>query len=421
MSEFSKNEYLKKSKVFCMMPWVHMHMWPNGDTFPCCLAESRMPVGNSHDNTIQELWNCKNMKNLRNNMLEGRQSQECRRCYEQEESGLETLRTSSNKEFAHHWWKVEETDNEGGAGMTNMAYLDIRFSNMCNLRCRTCGPTFSTSWYEDHVKLYGDPGIPKLLKAGKDMDAFFKELEPMLLDVEKVYWAGGEAIITEEHYRVLDFWIRHGMKEVRMNYTTNFSNMYFKKKPIFDYWNEFDHVIVAASLDGNHERGEYLRKNMKWDVIVQNRKDMMEHCPDVEFWLTPTVSIMNAHNVVEFHREWVNLGLLKPQNVRLNPLMDPEFYRTQCLPRKCKRMVEEKYREWMEELKQYPHTERIIHDYESLIDYMWKHDKTSELGVFFDKVDQLDKLRGESFLDTFTEYEKLKHYYHTNEFWKNRE
>jgi hypothetical protein len=52
---------------------------------------------------------------------------------------------------------------------------------------------------------------------------------------------------------------------------------------------------------------------------------------------------------------------------------------------------------------------------------MWKHDKTSELGVFFDKVDQLDKLRGESFLDTFTEYEKLKHYYHTNEFWKNRE
>ena len=289
MSEFSKNEYLKKSKVFCMMPWVHMHMWPNGDTFPCCLAESRMPVGNSHDNTIQELWNCKNMKNLRNNMLEGRQSQECRRCYEQEESGLETLRTSSNKEFAHHWWKVEETDNEGGAGMTNMAYLDIRFSNMCNLRCRTCGPTFSTSWYEDHVKLYGDPGIPKLLKAGKDMDAFFKELEPMLLDVEKVYWAGGEAIITEEHYRVLDFWIRHGMKEVRMNYTTNFSNMYFKKKPIFDYWNEFDNVIVAASLDGNYERGEYLRKNIKWDVIVQNRKDMIEHCPDVEFWLTPKI------------------------------------------------------------------------------------------------------------------------------------
>ena len=95
--------------------------------------------------------------------------------------------------------------------------------------------------------------------------------------------------------------------------------------------------------------------------------------------------------------------------------------RTQCLPRKCKKMVEDKYREWMEELKQYPDTERIIHDYESLIDYMWKDDKTHELGNFFDRVNQLDKLRGESFLDTFTEYEKLKEYYLSNDFWKNRE
>ena len=76
-----KERYLN-SKVFCMLPWVHMHLWPNGDTYPCCLAESRMPVGNSHKNSLQELWNNKNMKNLRNNMLQGRESLECRRCYE---------------------------------------------------------------------------------------------------------------------------------------------------------------------------------------------------------------------------------------------------------------------------------------------------------------------------------------------------
>ena len=27
------------SKVFCMAPWIHMHVWPNGRAFPCCLAE----------------------------------------------------------------------------------------------------------------------------------------------------------------------------------------------------------------------------------------------------------------------------------------------------------------------------------------------------------------------------------------------
>jgi hypothetical protein len=74
----------------------------------------------------------------------------------------------------------------------------------------------------------------------------------------------------------------------------------------------------------------------------------------------------------------------------------------------------------MKELEQYPDTERIIHDYESLIDFMWKDDKTDQLSIFFDKVNQLDKLRGESFFDTFTEFEKLKQYYFENEFWKNR-
>ena len=180
-----KERYLN-SKVFCMLPWVHMHLWPNGDTYPCCLAESRMPVGNSHKNSLQELWNNKNMRNLRNNMLQGRESLECRRCYEQEDSGLETLRTSSNKEFAHHWWKVEETEEDGSAGMVNMAYLDIRFSNLCNLRCRTCGPNFSTSWYDDHVKLYGDPGIPKLMKAGKDMSVAVKRLNHLMTEYKKV-------------------------------------------------------------------------------------------------------------------------------------------------------------------------------------------------------------------------------------------
>jgi len=416
----TKEAYLN-NKTFCMLPWTHLHMWPNGETYPCCLADSRMPIGSSHDNTIQELWNNDKMKAIRNNMLEGRESLECRRCYEQEKSGIQTLRMSSNKEFADHWWKVEETEPDGSAGMVNMAYLDIRFSNLCNLRCRTCGPNFSTSWYDDHVKMHGDPGIPQLLKVGKDMDTFFKELEPMLLDVEKVYFAGGEAIITEEHYRVLDYWLHHKMTDVKLSYTTNFTNMRFKKKTIFEYWNSFETVEVAASLDGNHERGEYLRKNLKWDRVVQNRKDMMEQCPNVSFWITPTVSIFNVFNVAEFHKEWVDLGLLEPENFRINPLLDPEFYRTQCLPRKCKKMVEQKYLEWIKELRQYgSRVDKVISDYESLIHFMWEEDKTHHLTVFFDKVIQLDKLRGESFFDTYTEFAKLKEYYFKNDFWKNR-
>lgn len=84
-------------------------------------------------------------------------------------------------------------------------------------------------------------------------------------------------------------------------------------------------------------------------------------------------------------------------------------------------MVEQKYLEWIKELRQYgSRVDKVISDYESLIHFMWEEDKTHHLTVFFDKVIQLDKLRGESFFETYTEFAKLKEYYYKNDFWKNR-
>ncbi len=414
----TKNDYLK-NKTFCMLPWTHMHMWPNGDTYPCCLGDSRMPVGSAHKNSMQEIWNDEPMRKLRRNMLAGEKSPECRRCYEQEEHGVQTLRMSSNKEFAHHWDKVEETEEDGSAGQVNMAYLDIRFSNFCNLRCRSCGPNFSTSWYQDHVKLYGDPGIPQLLKVNDDEDKFFKDLEPMLLEVEKVYFAGGEAIITEEHYRVLDFWIKHNMRDIKLEYTTNFTKMRFKQKSIFEYWNSFDKVNVAASLDASWERGEYLRKNLVWSDIVQNRRDMIKESPHVEFWITPTVSVYTAYNLPDFHKEWIEEGLLKPENFRINPLLDPEFMRIQVLARKHKREVEQKYRDHIEYLKQFD-CPQVIKDFEGLISYMWESKRTKEVNQLIKQTEAVDRIRDENWKDVFPEIADLNDQ-HRVDFWRHRQ
>lgn len=415
----TKDDYLNNS-TFCMLPWTHMHMWPNGDTYPCCLGDSRMPVGSVHKNSMQEIWNDKPMRKLRTNMLTGVKSPECRRCYEQEEHGVQTLRMSSNKEFAHHWDKVEETEEDGSAGQVNMAYLDIRFSNFCNLRCRSCGPNFSTSWYQDHVKLYGDPGIPQLLKVNDDADKFFKDLEPMLLEVEKVYFAGGEAIITEEHYRVLDFWIKHNMKDIKLEYTTNFTKMRFKQKSIFEYWNSFDKVNVAASLDASWERGEYLRKNLTWSDIVQNRRDMIKESPHVEFWITPTVSVYTAYNLPDFHKEWIEEGLLKPENFRINPLLDPEFMRIQVLARKHKREVEQKYRDHIEYLKQFD-CPQVINDFEGLISYMWEQKRTDNVSTLIKQTEAVDRIRNENWREVFPEIADLQEQSSRVDFWRNRQ
>jgi hypothetical protein len=37
---------LMDSDSFCMLPWIHLHAWPDGRAYPCCLGVAKHPVGN---------------------------------------------------------------------------------------------------------------------------------------------------------------------------------------------------------------------------------------------------------------------------------------------------------------------------------------------------------------------------------------
>ena len=400
------SELLKNSKHFCMMPWVHMHLWPAGYTYPCCMSDPDLPIGNTKTQSLQEIWNGPELRKIRTNMLQDQPSPECRRCYELEQNGMSTLRTGSIQNYAHHWSRIESTDDDGAAGDVNMAYMDIRFNNLCNLKCRSCGPQFSSSWFEDHKQMYGKLDHPKILKVRDDMLNFMDELEPLLATVERVYWAGGEPLITDEHYRILDKWIAMGKRDVKMDYTTNFTQMGYKKKTAFEYWNAFETVRVAASLDANHARGEYLRKNMDWTQVVKNRRDMIEQCPHVYFELTPTVSAYNVLNLPDFHREWIEEGLLEPQNIRINILLDPTYMRLQILPPWIKDRVRQRYDQHITYLKQFENTRWVIKDYESILQFM-QTDRTEEIKMWHFKTTRVDNIRNENVFDVFPELKDI--------------
>jgi len=398
---------MSESKHFCMMPWVHMHLWPAGYTYPCCMSDPALPVGNTQTQSLQEIWNGDEMRQLRLNMLQDKPSLECRRCYELEENGMWTLRKSANENFKHHQHKVEETSDDGSAGDVNIAYMDIRFSNLCNLKCRSCGPQFSSSWFEDHKATHGDPGHPKILQVRDDMLSFMDELEPLLASVERVYWAGGEPLITKEHYNILDKWIAMGKRDVKMDYTTNFTQMYYKNKTAFDYWNKFEHVRVAASLDANHARGEYLLKNIVWSEVVQNRRNMIEQCPHVYFELTPTVSAYNVLNLPDFHREWIEEGLMEPQNIRINILLDPTYMRLSILPSHKKDNIRLRYLEHLKYLDQFDNIDKVKGDFESILKFL-NDDRNDEIKMFLYKTNKIDLLRNENVFNIFPELQDIQ-------------
>jgi len=226
--------------------------------------------------------------------------------------------------------------------------------------------------------------------------------------VEEVYFAGGEPLITEEHYKILDYWIETNKKDVRIGYTTNFSLMNYKKKSIYDYWNSFGNVRVAASLDATWERGEYLRKGTNWDRTVQNRKTMIEKCPDVYFEITPTVSIFNCFNLPDFHKEWVESGLLEVDNIRINILLDPTEMRLQILPDMLKDKLRKRYQEhidWLNTFTEKPHN--ALSGFKNLLYFIEQKDYSDKIPMFKEITDRVDSVRNESFIETYPELKEL--------------
>lgn len=403
------------SKVFCMMPWVHMHFWPNGDAFPCCISDSSQPIGNTTTSSISEIWNGAPMQALRCNMRDGTASTECQRCYDLESAGVRTLRQQSLADYAHHRASVESTLADGTVPVVNLAYLDVRFSNICNLRCRTCSHDLSSSWYDDTVSMVPGYNKPKILNINRTGD-FWDQLLPYLDQTEEVYFAGGESLITDEHYRILDHWIATGRTTVRLRYTTNFTQLNYKQRDLFEMWRRFDDVRIAASLDASGTRGEYLRKNQDWTQVVANRRRMMHELPHVYFELTPTVSLMNVLHLPDFHREWIELGLVHKDCIRINLLTHPAHSSVNVLPSHLKDEARSKIQAHIAWLAQQDTAQAVLESWRSIITLMYSSDMSDLLPSFLQQQLQIDQLRQESLVHVFPELAAIDQT-HSNDTW----
>ena len=395
---------LSKSKTFCIYPWIHLHAYPNGEAYPCCHAEMAYPVGNTRFKTLEAIYRDAPMRELRKDMLNERPNPACNRCYEQEQSGFFSGRQSANKHHGHHIKRIDDDKFQ-------MSYWDIRFSNLCNLSCRSCGHIFSSSWYQDQAKLAGSDWKDRnrvLIYAGRTETDMWEQLIPHLDYVEQIYFAGGEPLMMEEHYNILDELERRGRFDVRLIYNTNFTHVRLKDRTVFDYWKRFKSVAVGASLDASGARAEYIRKGTVWQRVTDNREEMMRVCPNVDFYISPTLSILNAWHLPDFHRDWVEAGLIRPQDLNVNILQDPAYYRIDVATPRYKTILRERFEHHLEWLRPQDPLQRATVGFESAIKFMDATDNTHLLPEFWQRTQTLDALRNEELLQVIPELGDLK-------------
>jgi hypothetical protein len=176
---------------------------------------------------------------------------------------------------------------------------------------------------------------------------------------------------------------------------------------VFDYWRKFKSVAVGASLDDQHHRAEYIRKGTEWHKIIANRAEMIRTCPNVDFYISPTLSIMNAMSLPDFHRQWTEAGLIRAQDLNVNILQDPAYLRIDIATPEYKQQIINKYEEHLEWLRPLDQLNRATVGFESAINFLKTTDNSALIPKFWAKTHELDAIRKEDILTVIPELKAL--------------
>jgi organic radical activating enzyme len=401
---------LMESEYFCMLPWLHLHAWPDGRAYPCCLAKAAHPVGNFKEKSMREIWNDEPMREMRRNMLADKPCRQCGDCYEQEAAGFASMRNNSNKSFGHHINEIADTLPDGSLPDMKLHYWDVRFSNICNLKCRSCGSIFSSRWYDDDVKIWGKELRPRVSFAGRHEEDVWEQMQEHIPHLDQIYFAGGEPLIMEEHNRILKLLIEKGNTRVRLIYNTNLTELKFKRESVLDLWKHFPTVCVAASLDDMGDRASIIRSGTDWNKVEQNIRDLKRECPHIDFMISPTLSIMNIWNFVPFHRYMVESGFIRAQDFNLNILQGPDYYRIDMLPPTIKQQFKQEFEAHIEWLRDQDTIQRAIGGFQGAIAFMMSTDNSHLLPEFWNTVNDLDWSRNEDLLQVVPELAAIAEY-----------
>ncbi len=403
----NKTHLLEESKTFCMFPWVHLNVTPKGDIYPCCSNDYTIPYGNTKRTSLKEAFNSEQIKQLRLDMLNDKPNKMCNFCYKHEEAGPHSFRNYSKEHFAKHFDEVVPTTQEDGTVPEfKMRYFDIRFSNICNFKCRTCGSEFSSQWGMEMNKNY-DSKHPIVIHADDHKGDLLNEVLSHIEHIDLAYFAGGEPLITDEHYTMLEEMIRLGRTDITLRYNTNASNIKYKNHDILSLWKHFKKIELSCSVDHYGERAEFLRKGTDWGKVESNLLTFRD-LDFVIFQMNTVFSLFNYSTIGEFYNYLKEKNIVRREDWyhSLYLAVHPSYYSAKSLPKLLKVDAARKALAWAESNKDDGTSlSRLVTDAVNFANDgdTWANVRTQFLG----HTKSLDRIREESFWKTFPELNKL--------------
>jgi len=418
------------NKAFCVIPWVQMACKPIGTARVCCLMTNSK---DSQQGTIRDdngkpynlgrddfdlIKNGDKAREIRLAMLAGERHPDCNTCWVKEDMGAASRRTVSNKMYLDEFeleQAIAHTDADGNTDW-QPSYWDLRFGNLCNLKCVMCHPASSSQWYEDYVLLNGtttftDSGTKINLKeingrykdAGEyswwDNEDFWTRLEAKIPYLKQVYLVGGEPMLIEPHYDFLQKVIDSGRAgEVTLEYDTNLTAVH---KRALELWKHFKKIWLRISLDDFGDQFNYVRFPANWNQVAANLDKILGQVTNVKLDFTVTWQVLTAYttpNLLKYLSKFSN------NNISVRILSSPDYFDVAILPKSVKQDLIKIYTDFE---KQHPDIKvsHLIKYLESNVD-----GDAGKLRHCVETLNKLDTIRNTNWAETFPElHEKINY------------
>ena len=264
-------------KNFCVAPFVHMYVHSNEGERICCMSTEETYVEDTTELDLQKRWTSDYYKDIRTQFINDEQPSICDKCFSLERTGGTSDRIRFNNMYIDKIEPNVDTGNQYGTPFD----LDIRPGNLCNLKCRMCGPVSSSQLQKEAkenplARLVLGEGIIRssdVLSRDENIEYILKHAEQS----KRIKFLGGEPTIMPEVDKILDILIERELFETPLHFTTNCTN---GNKRFIDKIKKFKKVFFNYSVDGTGKIVEYIRDPVKFKSIntnIQIYHDIAEH------------------------------------------------------------------------------------------------------------------------------------------------
>lgn len=377
----------------CKKLWDHLYVGTDGNITPCCVADHRFPLGNIDHDDVNDIFTHK-ANQVRTDMTHGVRNRACAHCYEREDVGVRSPRQ-----------ECDPADQ-----IIRVRNLDIRLNNICNFKCRMCSEYFSSSIQQETIELFGKNALLGFEKISLDRttkkirDHRLEKILPLVTpELESIYFAGGEPLITSEHYRILDRLLEIQNTDLIINYNTNLSTLSYRQWYAVDQWCEFKYVNVGASIDASGKVAEYMRHGTVWQDIIDNIYIIKQNASHVKLKITSVVSSLTIENLINLQNTWIDQHLFSADDFQLQVLSSPNFLSPAALPQHHKARLGHIIAAHIDCFK----GTELARQWQNVLTWMRSRDDSFALQDFANRTRVLDSHRNESFVEIFPEFRDL--------------